>query len=157
VLARLHTTAPDGQDAIPKDAFQIDLHRDPVSGPQGKTAKLYQHRRGRPAASGQRVARFPRATASPARCGRVAPRRPAPDPHQPPRRPPSSRAKQLADPAEREHLTRTRPRIERLLGPMVYRYHARTGRYRGTRKTELQAVWTAGLVNLHPIGTAPRA
>jgi len=65
--------------------------------------------------------------------------------------------KQLADPAEREHLTRTRPRIERLLGPMVYRYHARTGRYRGTRKTELQAVWTAGLVNLHPIGTAPRA
>ena len=93
VLARLHTTAPDGQDAIPKDAFQIDLHRDPVSGPQGKTAKLYQHRRGRPAASGQRVARFPRATASPARCGRVAPPgRPAPDPHQPPRRPPSSRA-----------------------------------------------------------------
>jgi hypothetical protein len=56
---------------------------------------------------------------------------------------------QLADPIEREHLKRTRPRIERLLGLIVYRYN-------GARKTELQAVWTATLVNLHPIGTALR-
>ena len=44
-----------------------------------------------------------------------------------------------------------------LLGLIVYRYHARTSRYNGARKTELQAVWTATLVNLHPIATALRA
>ena len=65
--------------------------------------------------------------------------------------------RELADPAQRAHLKRTRPRIERLLGLIVYRYHARTSRYNGARKTELQAVWTATLVNLHPIGTALRA
>ena len=65
--------------------------------------------------------------------------------------------RELADPTELAHLKRTRPRIERLLGLIVYRYHARTSRYNGARKTELQAVWTATLVNLHPIGTALRA
>lgn len=63
----------------------------------------------------------------------------------------------LSDPAEREHLHRTRPRIERLLGLIVYRYHARNSRYLGGRKSALQAVWTATLDNLHPIGAALRA
>jgi hypothetical protein len=51
----------------------------------------------------------------------------------------------------------TRVQAKRLLGLIVYRYHARTSRYNGARKTELQAVWTATLVNLHPIGAALRA
>ena len=61
----------------------------------------------------------------------------------------------LSDPAERDHLKRTRPRIERLLGLIVYRYHARKSRYLGTRKSTLQAAWTAVLVNLHPIAARP--
>jgi hypothetical protein len=64
--------------------------------------------------------------------------------------------RELADPTQSAHLRQTRPRIERLLGLIVYRYHARTSRYNGARKTELQASWTATLVNLHPIGTALR-
>jgi hypothetical protein len=60
----------------------------------------------------------------------------------------------LADPELSEHLRRSRPRIERLLGLLVHRYHARKSRYRGKRKTGLQALWTAALVNLHPIEAA---
>ena len=41
----------------------------------------------------------------------------------------------LADPAEREHLKRTRPRIERLLGLIVHRYRGRKSRYLGARKS----------------------
>ena len=63
----------------------------------------------------------------------------------------------LSDPAERDHLTRTRPRIERLLGLIVYRYRGRKSRYLGKRKSTLQAAWTAVLVNLHPIAAALRA
>ena len=56
------------------------------------------------------------------------------------------------------HLTgATRPRIKRLLGLIVHRYHARKTRYYGTRKATLQAAWTAVLVNLHPISAALRA
>ena len=75
----------------------------------------------------------------------------------PARGPPPSRATALADPGEREHLNRTRPRIERLLGLVVHRYHGRKSRYLGARKSTLQAAWTAVLVNLHPIGAALRA
>jgi transposase len=157
VLARLHSTASPDQETFAKDQFRIDLDQHLVTCPQGKTAKIYQPRRTRPAASGERVARFSLSDCEPCplreQCS------------------PSSRRQirisrredlrqaalaQLADPAEREHLKRTRPRIERLLGLIVYRYHARTSRYNGARKTELQAVWTATLVNLHPIGTALR-
>lgn len=60
----------------------------------------------------------------------------------------------LRDPPTREHLRRTRPRIERLLGLLVHRYHARKSRYRGRRKTCFQAAWTAVIVNLHPIEAA---
>jgi transposase len=58
----------------------------------------------------------------------------------------------LADPAAAEHLRRTRPRIERLLGLLAHRYKARRNRYIGTRKARLQAAWSAALVNLNPIG-----
>ena len=57
----------------------------------------------------------------------------------------------LDDPATAEHLRRTRPRIERLLGLLAHRYKARKSRYIGTRKARLQAAWTAALVNLNPI------
>lgn len=57
----------------------------------------------------------------------------------------------LEDPATAEHLRRTRPRIERLLGLLAYRYHARQSRYLGSAKSRLQAAWTAAVVNLNPI------
>jgi transposase len=57
----------------------------------------------------------------------------------------------LEDPATAEHLRRTRPRVERLLGLLAHRYRARKSRYIGTRKARLQAAWTAALVNLNPI------
>lgn len=57
----------------------------------------------------------------------------------------------LQDPATAEHLRRTRPRVERLLGLLAHRYQARKSRYIGTRKARLQAAWTAALVNLNPI------
>jgi hypothetical protein len=58
---------------------------------------------------------------------------------------------------QRERLKRTRPRVERLLRLIVHRYHARKSRYLGSRKTTLQAAWTAVLVNLHPIAGALHA
>jgi len=58
----------------------------------------------------------------------------------------------LADPDIAEHLRRTRPRIERLLGLLAHRYGARKSRYIGSAKARLQAAWAAALVNLNPIG-----
>jgi transposase len=58
----------------------------------------------------------------------------------------------LADPDTAEHLRRTRPRIERLLGLLAARYGARKSRYIGRAKARLQAAWAAALVNLNPIG-----
>lgn len=57
----------------------------------------------------------------------------------------------LADPDTAEHLRRTRPRIERLLGLLATRYGARKSRYIGRAKARLQAAWAAALVNLNPI------
>ena len=57
----------------------------------------------------------------------------------------------LDDPKAAEHLRRTRPRIERLLGVLAHRYKARKARYLGSAKARLQAFWTAALVNLNPI------
>ena len=57
----------------------------------------------------------------------------------------------LDDPHTAEHLRRTRPRIERLLGLLAVRYGARKSRYFGRRKARLQAAWAAALVNLNPI------
>lgn len=58
----------------------------------------------------------------------------------------------LAEPDTAEHLRRTRPRIERLLGLLAFRYGARKSRYVGTAKATLQAAFAAALVNLNPIG-----
>lgn len=58
----------------------------------------------------------------------------------------------LADTDTAEHLRRTRPRIERLLGLLAIRYGARKSRYIGRAKARLQAAWAAALVNLNPIG-----
>ncbi len=58
----------------------------------------------------------------------------------------------LRDPTVSEHLRRTRPRIERLLGLLAHRYGARKSRYIGSAKARLQAFWAAALVNLNPIG-----
>lgn len=57
----------------------------------------------------------------------------------------------LDDPEQAEHLRRTRPRIERLLGLLAHRYGARKSRYIGRSKARLQAAWAAALVNLNPI------
>lgn len=57
----------------------------------------------------------------------------------------------LDDPQTAEHLRRRRPRIERLLSLLSHRYGARKCRYIGRQKAELQAAWTAALVNLNPI------
>ena len=57
----------------------------------------------------------------------------------------------LDDPQTAEHLRRRRPRIERLLSLLSHRYRARKSRYIGRQKAELQAAWTAALVNLNPI------
>ncbi|MGZ6639984.1 MAG: IS1182 family transposase [Solirubrobacteraceae bacterium] len=157
VLAPVHSTSPkDG--TLPKDAFQIDLDNDRVTCPQGKTTPIYKTSRHHPNLTGERVARFARTDCEPCplrpRCAPGGQRdiriRRREDLRQ-------AALRALSDPAEREHLNRTRPRIERLLGLIVYRYHARHSRYLGARKSTLQAVWTATLVNLHPIGAALRA
>jgi transposase len=157
VLAPVHTTSPrDG--TIPKDEFAIDLETDTVTCPRGNTAPIYKLRATRPSATGERVARFARSDCEPcpprARCSpggrrdiRISRRE---DLRQ-------AAFRELSDPGERDHLKRTRPLIERLLGLIVHRYRGRKSRYRGTRKSALQAVWTAVLVNLHPIGAALRA
>src|SRR6266498_2798602 len=166
VLAPLHSTSPkDG--TIAKEEFAIDLATDTVTCPRGKTAPIYKSRPRRPNAtlrpsrpkgSGDRVARFartdcepcplrPRCTPGGQRDVRISRRE---DLRQ-------AALQALSDPAERDHLKRTRPRIERLLGLIVYRYRGRRSRYLGKRKSTLQAVWTAVLVNLHPIAAALRA
>ena len=57
----------------------------------------------------------------------------------------------LHDADTEEHLRRTRPRIERLIGVLANRYGARKNRYVGSAKGRLQASWGAALVNLNPI------
>ena len=158
VLAPVHSSSPkDG--TIPKERFAIDLETDTVTCPQGKTrADLQAKSERRPNLTGERVARFARSglRALPARA-RCAPggQRDIRISRREDLRQAALRA--LSDPAERDHLNRTRPRIERLLGLIVHRYQGRKSRYLGARKSTLQAVWTAVLVNLHPIGAALRA
>jgi transposase len=157
VLAPVHSSSPkDG--TIPKEDFAIDLVSDTVTCPQGKRAPIYKPRPGRPHVRADRVARFARADCEPCPLRqRCAPggRRDVRISRREDLRQAALRA--LSDPAEHDHLKRTRPRIERLLGLVVYRYRARKSRYLGKRKTTFQALWTAVLVNLHPIGAALRA
>ena len=166
VLALVHSSSPK-EGTIAKEEFAIDLASDTVTCPRGKPAPIYKSRPprpnarprpSRPKAAGDRVARFARTDCEPCplrlRCApggrreiRISRRE---DLRQ-------AALQALSDPAERDHLTRTRPRIERLLGLVVYRYGGRKSRYLGKRKSTLQAVSTAALVNLHPIAAALRA
>jgi hypothetical protein len=142
---------PDGkvvEDRLSKREFQIDLDAGTVTCPAGQTVPISVSKKG------FRGANFSRAICS--ECplkDRCCPGRS--------RRQINLRehenlllaARQaLADPATAEHLRRTRPRIERLLGLLAHRYGARKSRYIGSEKARLQAAWAAALVNLNPIG-----
>jgi hypothetical protein len=154
VLAPVHSSSPKDR-SIPKDEFQIDLESDTVTCPRGHTTPIYKTRANRRTTSGERVARFAREHCEPCplrqRCAPGGQRdiriRRREDLRQ-------AALRALSEPAERDHLNRTRPRIERLLGLIVHRYRGRNSRYLGARKSTFQAVWTAVLVNLHPIGAA---
>jgi transposase len=148
VLAPVPSGAPRG-DRLQKSDFAIDLEAGSVTCPAGKVAPI------RTEPSGQRRASFAKAACDdcPLRQRCVAPSRGrrqvllAPDEEL------LIAARQaLDDPDTAEHLRRTRPRIERLLGLLAHRYRARKSRYLGRKKAELQAAWAAALVNLNPIG-----
>jgi len=138
--------APEGR--LGKRDFQIDLKAGTVTCPAGQTVPIRSQRDGR------RRALFRRAVCRecPLRMRCLAPRT-------------TERSiwltseeellqaarRALEDPTASEHLRRTRPRIERLLGLLAYRYRARKSRYIGREKARLQAAWSAALVNLNPI------
>ena len=136
----------DGRFA--KHDFDIDLQAATVTCPAGRLARI------RTEPSGKRRASFskPVCDACPLRARCVAPARGtrqvliAPDEELL-----SAARHTLQDPDRAEHLRRTRPRIERLLGLLAGRYGARKSRYFGRRKARLQAAWAAALVNLNPI------
>src|SRR3954453_15159119 len=157
VLAPLHFTRAADASTINKDEFAIDLANGQVTCPQGKTARITTPRPSGPRADGTRTARFAFSDCEPCPlredCAPGGRRNIRINRREDLRQ---AAQRELADPSQLAHLKQTRPRIERLLGLIVYRYHARPSRYNGARKTELQAVWTATLVNLHPIGTALR-
>ena len=140
---------PAKGDRLGKREFGIDLDAGTVTCPAGETAAI------RTEPSGKRRASFAKAVCAhcPLRDRCVEPgggRRSillAPDEAL------LIAARQaLDDPTTAEHLRRTRPRIERLLGLLAHRYKARKARYLGAAKARLQALWTAALVNLNPIG-----
>jgi hypothetical protein len=131
-----------------KRDFQIDLDAATVTCPAGQTAAI------RTEPKGARRARFAKAG-----CDRCALRDRCVQPADgikaillaPDEKLLIAARQALDDPATAEHLRRTRPRVERLLGLLAHRYRARQSRYIGTRKARLQAAWTAALVNLNPI------
>ena len=131
-----------------KEEFEVDLVAGTVTCPAGKVARISE-----PDRRGERRANFRRSdcgacplkqrcTASDRRSIQIG------------RREDLLQAARLAleDPDTAEHLRRTRPRIERLLGLLAHRYGARKTRYIGAAKARMQALWTAALVNLNPIG-----
>jgi transposase len=154
VLAPVPEPAPR-EGRLPKSAFAVDLRAATVTCPAGQLAPIPA----RPQRSGERVVSFAGAVC--AACPLKARCCPGPSGRQVRlgRREDLAQAgrRALADPERREHLRRTRPRLERLLGLLAHRYHARKSRYFGRRKALLQAAWSAALVNLHPIGAALRA
>lgn len=136
------------QGRLGKRDFVIDTDAGEVTCPAGQVAPIGT------APSGERRAIFARAVcgACPLRDRCLGPKTPhkklvlAPDQEL------LIAARQaLDDPATAEHLRRTRPRIERLLGLLAHRYGARKSRYLGRAKARLQAAWAAALVNLNPI------
>ena len=140
--------APVVEGRLAKRDFHLDLAAGTVTCPARQIARI------RTEPSGQRRASFAKAVCDtcPVRDRCVAPGRGrrsiliAPDEEL------MIAARQtLDDPATAEHLRRTRPRIERLLGLLAHRYGARKSRYIGRAKARLQAAWAAALVNLNPI------
>ncbi len=154
VLAPVPEPAPR-EGRLPKSAFAVDLRAATVTCPAEQVAPIPTHAQ----RSGERVVRFAGAVC--AACPLKARCCPGPAGRQVRllRREDLAQAGRaaLAEPGPREHLRRTRPRLERLLGLLARRYHARQSRYFGRRKALLQAAWSAALVNLHPIGAALRA
>lgn len=139
---------PVADGRLAKRDFRIDLDAGTATCPAGHVAQI------RTEPSGRRRAVFARATcgACPLRSRCLGPRTAhkglllAPDEEL------LIAARQaLQDPPTAEHLRRTRPRIERLLGLLAVRYGARKSRYIGRAKALLQAAWAAALVNLNPI------
>jgi transposase len=140
--------APLREGRLDKRDFQIDLQADTVRCPAGQLAPI------RIEPSGQRRASFAKASCDlcplKARCvGPARGRRSILIASQEELLLAARQA--LDDPVNAEHLRRTRPRIERLLGLLAHRYGARKSRYIGTKKARLQASWAAALVNLNPI------
>jgi hypothetical protein len=138
--------APAKEGRLAKRDFHIDLDVGTVTCPAGEVASI------RTEPSGRRRASFAKA-----RCDRcpLRPRcvAPARGTRQIPIAPDERLliGQALDDPDNAEHLRRTRPRIERLLGLLAGRYGARKSRYIGRAKARLQAAWAAALVNLNPI------
>ncbi|MGO9975812.1 MAG: transposase [Solirubrobacteraceae bacterium] len=143
---------PEGErreGRVNKREFQIDLSSGTVSCPAGHVVAIPQRAR----RDGERVVNF-----GAARCqdcplrSRCAPRRGG-------RKLAIARREDLLQAARaalqdtdtHDHLRHTRPRVERIIGLLAHRYHARTNRYTGSAKGQLQANWTAALVNLNPI------
>jgi hypothetical protein len=138
--------APVVEGQFGKRDFRIDVQAGTVTCPAGHTAVITT------SAKGARAG-FPavtcRACPLKARCCPTMPRRQiAISEHEPLM---LTAREALADPITAEHLRRTRPRIERLLGLLAHRYGARKCRYIGSAKARLQAAWAAALVNLNPI------
>jgi transposase len=141
--------APARGDKLRKRDFEIDLAAGIVTCPQGQVATI------RSEPSGRRRASFSKRVCDrcPLRTRCVSPVRGARQIQIEPEEHLLVAARQaLDDPTTAEHLRRTRPRIERLLGLLAHRYKARKSRYIGAAKARLQAAWTAALVNLNPIG-----
>lgn len=141
--------APVKPGRLAKRDFDIDLDAGTVTCPAGQVAQI------RTEPSGQRRASFARADCRdcPLRGRCLGPRSTHKSLQITPHEEYLIAARQaLADPKTAEHLRRTRPRIERLLGLLAHRYKARKARYLGSAKALLQALWSAALVNLNPIG-----
>lgn len=147
VLAPVHEQ-PRREGRLDKRDFAIDMGAATVTCPQGHSEPIGTDR------SGRRRALFNKNL-----CGPCALRARCLGPHSTfkplrinPREELLMAARQaLDDPATAEHLRRTRPRIERLLGLLAHRYNARKSRYIGSAKARLQAAWSAALVNLNPL------
>jgi transposase len=151
VLAPVPAPPPTGR--FTKDEFTVDLEAEAVTCPTGRVAPLSPPDRKR-----QRTAHFRISDCRPcplrAQCTSADRRSVTLSEHED-----LLQAARLAleDEETKEHLRRTRPRVERLLGLLAHRYGARKARYLGRRKAEMQAAWAAALVNLNPIGAALRA
>jgi Transposase DDE domain len=143
--------APVRDGRLAKRDFDVDLAAGTVTCPAGQVAQI------RIEPSGKRRASFPRAACGgcPLRSRCVQRSRGVRQILITPEEELLIPARQaLADPATADHLRRSRPRIERLLGLLVHRYGARKARYMGAAKARLQALWAAALVNLNPIRCA---